>query len=67
MCGHTGFLNLCISFFSALVLISLWFLTEDLFALGICCCIASELQVLMCSIVERVLDSKSADLVSALS
>lgn len=64
---HTGFLHLCVSFFSVPVLISLWFIVEDLFALGICCRIASELQVLMCSVGERVLDSKSRDLVSALS
>lgn len=64
---HTGFLHLCVSFFGVLVLISLWFLVEDLFALGICCRLASELQVLLCSIVERVLDSNSGDLVSALS
>lgn len=49
---HTGLLRLCVSFFSVLVLISLWFLVEGLFALGISCGIASELQVFMCSIVE---------------
>lgn len=35
MFGHTGFLNRCIPSFSVLVLISLWFLVEDLLALGI--------------------------------
>ena len=65
MCGHIGFLNLCISLFCVLVLISLWLLIEDLLAMGVCCHTASDLQVWAHSIVEGALDWKSEDLVLA--